>query len=343
MILTQYRKFKIPHTLIDDGAGVNLCPMMVAIKLGIDPEDITLSSTGVRAFDGAYHDVLGIINLPLQIGPAKFDVPFHVTNVSSPFNLLLGRPWIHQNMVLPSTLFRMLKFWWEDYVVVILAEDFERTSADEPAISAISMNKFQPSSNTIYVDRYGPTDGIPPAKHITSVSNGGNPSQMIKSLYQRWGYTENTPLGKHAQGISEPIQVMPKFGKKGLGYQEQGTNEQLNSKKPTGLDRFVSVGIMDPNQSHEATSTARVSAEQSSSPNHTNSQTSQETDDQLEGLSLLFREMCTSPQEPSIMITDTLTTEEDPVDLITTDPHPAESNWYILQSSEEYQNSKNSP
>jgi hypothetical protein len=128
LILTQYRKFKIPHTLIDDGAGVNVCPMIVAIKLGIDPEDITLSTTGVRVFDGAYHDVLGIINLTLQIGPSQFDIPFHVTDVSSPFNLLLGRPWIHQNMVLPSTLFRMLKFWWEDCVVIILTEDFERTS-----------------------------------------------------------------------------------------------------------------------------------------------------------------------------------------------------------------------
>jgi hypothetical protein len=237
----------------------------------------------------------------------------------------------------------MLKFWWEDYVVVILAEDFERTSTDVSTISATGMNKFQPSSNTIYMDRYGPTDGIPPAKHITSIANGGNPSQMMKNLYQRWDYTENTPLGKHAQGISEPIQAIPKLGKEGLGYQEQEMNKQLNSQKPTGLDRFVSAGIMDPNQSHETINTARVAAEQSSSPDHTNLQTNQETDDQLEGLSLLFREMCMSPQEPSIMITDTLTAEEDPVGLITTAPHPAESNWYILQSSEEYQNSKNSP
>jgi hypothetical protein len=166
---------------------------------------------------------------------------------------------------------------------------------------------------------------------------------MMKNLYQRWDYAENTPLGKHAQGISEPIQVIPKLGKEGLGYQEQKVNKQLNLQKPTGLDRFVSAGIMDPNQSHETISTAKAAVEQSSNPDHTNLQTNQETDDQLEGLSLLFREMCMSPQEPSIMITDTLTAEEDPVDLITTDPHPAESNWYILQSSEEYQNSKNSP
>jgi hypothetical protein len=230
----------------------------------------------------------------------------------------------------------MLKFWWEDYVVVILAEDFERTSTDVSTISATGISKFQPSNNTVYTDRYGPTDGIPPAKHITSVSNGGNPSQMMKNLYQRWDYTENTPLGKHAQGISEPIQVIPKLGKEGLGYQEQEVNKQLNLQKPTGLDRFVSAGTMDPNQSHETINIAKVATEQSSNLD-------QETDDQLEGLSLLFREMCTSPQEPSIMITDTLTAEEDPVGLITTDPHPAESNWYILQSSEEYQNSKNSP
>jgi hypothetical protein len=66
--------------------------MKVASKLGIDLDDITLSTTSIRAFDGAYHDVLGIINLTLQIGPTQFDIPFHVTDVSSPFNLLLGRP-----------------------------------------------------------------------------------------------------------------------------------------------------------------------------------------------------------------------------------------------------------
>jgi hypothetical protein len=40
-ILVQYKEFKIPHTLIDDGAGVNVCLLRVSNKLGIDPIDIT--------------------------------------------------------------------------------------------------------------------------------------------------------------------------------------------------------------------------------------------------------------------------------------------------------------
>jgi hypothetical protein len=56
--------------LIDDGAGVNVCPLRVAVKLSIDLESIIPTTTGIKAFDDTYHEVLGTIELPLQIGPA---------------------------------------------------------------------------------------------------------------------------------------------------------------------------------------------------------------------------------------------------------------------------------
>lgn len=49
----------------------------------------------VRGFDGAQRTVIGEIYLKLQVGPTEFPILFQVMDVSSNYNLLLGRPWVH--------------------------------------------------------------------------------------------------------------------------------------------------------------------------------------------------------------------------------------------------------
>lgn len=64
----------------------------------------------IKAYDYEECSSKGIIILPIKIGPASLDIAFQVLNLELPYNLLLGKPWIHSMKVVPSTYHQCLKF-----------------------------------------------------------------------------------------------------------------------------------------------------------------------------------------------------------------------------------------
>ncbi|KAG9458315.1 hypothetical protein H6P81_002823 [Aristolochia fimbriata] len=50
-------------------------------------------------------------NLKLHIGDMIADTPLQVIDFRTSYNLLLGRPWLHSNGVVPSTLHQCFKYW----------------------------------------------------------------------------------------------------------------------------------------------------------------------------------------------------------------------------------------
>ena len=54
-----------------------------------------------------------------MIGPVKYSILFQVFRIQSSFNLLLGRPWIHEASAIPSSLHQMLKFIHEGCIITI--------------------------------------------------------------------------------------------------------------------------------------------------------------------------------------------------------------------------------
>lgn len=76
----------IPLVLEDNGSPLNMCPRRTLNKLGINAAEIRPSNQGVR------------------------DVEFHGMDIPATFNLLLGRPWLHDTGEIPSTLHQKVKF-----------------------------------------------------------------------------------------------------------------------------------------------------------------------------------------------------------------------------------------
>ena len=77
----------------------------------------------VRAFDGTKREVLGNIQLPIQVGPSIFDSEFIVMDINPSYNCLLGRPWIHMAGAVPSTLHQKVKFAVEESLITVVAEE----------------------------------------------------------------------------------------------------------------------------------------------------------------------------------------------------------------------------
>ena len=96
---------RIPMVLIDYGSALDVCPLKTASCLGLSIEDFVPTDQHVRAYDNSRREVLGTITLELTIGPIVKKVDFQVLNIVSCFNMLLGRPWIHDTEAVPSSLY----------------------------------------------------------------------------------------------------------------------------------------------------------------------------------------------------------------------------------------------
>ncbi len=105
-----HKGYLVDKVLIVKGLALSVLPNATLARLSIDPSGIHQSSMIVRAFDGTKRDVLGDIDLPLQIGAYTFNVTFQVMDIETAYIMLLGRPWIHSANAVPSTLHQMIKY-----------------------------------------------------------------------------------------------------------------------------------------------------------------------------------------------------------------------------------------
>ena len=110
---------KILMVLIDDGSALNMCPLKIASFLGLSIEDFVSTDQHVRAYDNSRREVLGIVTLELIIRPMIKKVEFQILNIALCFNMLLGRPWIHNIEAVPSSLYHEVQFPYEEAIVTV--------------------------------------------------------------------------------------------------------------------------------------------------------------------------------------------------------------------------------
>jgi hypothetical protein len=53
---------------------------------------------------------MGTISLVLKLEKVTTYVKFHVIDAATSYNAILGRPWLHENKIVPSTLHQCLKY-----------------------------------------------------------------------------------------------------------------------------------------------------------------------------------------------------------------------------------------
>lgn len=73
--------------------------------------------------------MIGLIVLPLQIGPKKLSVIFSIIPQSDQFLLRLGHPWLHSMKVVPSVVHKCLKFLLDNEIFIVHHSDFNPLSS----------------------------------------------------------------------------------------------------------------------------------------------------------------------------------------------------------------------
>ena len=113
---------RVPFVLLDNGSALNVCPLVTAIALGFSPSDFGLSTQTVRAYDETQRTTMGTLTTHVMIGLVRYSIFFQVLRIQSSFNLLLGRPWIHEAGVIPSSLHQKVKFIHEGRIITIQSD-----------------------------------------------------------------------------------------------------------------------------------------------------------------------------------------------------------------------------
>ncbi|KAJ8562448.1 hypothetical protein K7X08_011739 [Anisodus acutangulus] len=223
------------------------------------------SHVRVKGFDGAQRSVMGEMDLTLQVGPVEFVVEFQVLDISTGYNLLMGRPWIHVAGAVPSTLHQSLKFVWDHHEVVVHGE---------------GSNSIRPEGQIPAVESVETLDGsVFHVREITCASKAEilklpRVLTMVAHEMLKNGFKPGRGLGLNLEGMVEPIHLLSKKDTFGLGYKptsKEVLSVNLRKEKDTPLPKPVP----PLNQSFVKAYAAQESNED-------------DTDDLAEGLKSLF-------------------------------------------------------
>ena len=187
--------------LLDNGFTLNVCPLVTAIALGFSPSDFWPSIQTVRAYDGTQRTVMGTLTTHVMIGPVKYSILFQVLRIQSSFNLLLGRPWIHEAGVIPSSLHQKVKFIHQGCIITVQSDrdvlTFSKSvlqinhSEDDLHLTGFTFDEVHVVS--LEYDR----------KDMVPMSFDQHSSTLVLSMMKGMSYMPGLGLGHRQQGPRE--------------------------------------------------------------------------------------------------------------------------------------------
>ncbi|KAL0420231.1 UNVERIFIED_CONTAM: hypothetical protein Slati_3046000 [Sesamum latifolium] len=124
------REQKVNRILIDGGSAVNILPLRILKELGIPTDELSNSHLMIQGFNQGGQRAVGIIRLQLTMEDMVSTALFHVINAKTSYNMLLNRPWLHENAVVPSTWHQCFKYCRNGIVKKVLGDSKPFTEAE---------------------------------------------------------------------------------------------------------------------------------------------------------------------------------------------------------------------
>ena len=193
----------VPSILLDNGSAINVCPLATTISLGYGPTNFEPSTQAVRAYDNTRREVMGTLTLELMIGLVIFQVMFQVLRIPVSFNLLLGRPWIHNTGVVPYFLHLKVKF-IHDGRVITISSTGEAHLTSEPVldISYGGDDLLRTGFTFDEVQTIEPRDFV---RDSIPMSFDHHSSQIVLDMLRSMSHIPGLGLGHRQHGRSEFI------------------------------------------------------------------------------------------------------------------------------------------
>ncbi|XP_028124106.1 uncharacterized protein LOC114321163 [Camellia sinensis] len=110
IIRLRVNQFTVKRILVDPGSTSEVMYYETLIKLDFNKSDLSLAPYPLFGFNTNPEYPLGKITLPVQSGSRTVKVEFLVVKLPSPYNVIMGRTWLHIMQVVPSTYHQLMRF-----------------------------------------------------------------------------------------------------------------------------------------------------------------------------------------------------------------------------------------
>jgi hypothetical protein len=206
--------------------------------LGCAEANITNEIIIIKAYDNLERTSEGTIILPIHVGPVIQETLCHVVDLDLPYNILLGRPWIHSMQAVPSTYHQCIKFPYHGAEITIRADPkpFEYCNALETSFPhsthcpGIDIGSSIASSSRSHSD---PETILSSTLSTVKINNNGCGEYTLSDAFA----VGALPIDPHTQG-RQPNSIKT----------ESGTTKTLQFGPTTFVSQGTSVGQeMEPN------------------------------------------------------------------------------------------------
>ena len=101
---------EMSHIQVDPGSTFSIIPRKVMQHLGIPTHRLSATQTTIYGFNANGTCLMEKVKLKCQIKNLRSEVTCYIIDADAFYNLLLGRPSIHRNSILQSTLHQVMKY-----------------------------------------------------------------------------------------------------------------------------------------------------------------------------------------------------------------------------------------
>jgi hypothetical protein len=110
VVTMQIGDFEVKRILIDPGSSAEIMYDSLFKGLGLKHKDLDRKVDPLYGFSGESVMPVGRVTVKVHAGTISSPTDFWVLNSYSPYNAILGRPWLHKMKAVPSMLHQRLRF-----------------------------------------------------------------------------------------------------------------------------------------------------------------------------------------------------------------------------------------
>ena len=95
---------KTSCVMVDDGSAINICPLRLLHKFGMNVDNLEQSNMIIRAYNDSKKPVIGTFKVVVIMEDIESVIELTILDIPPTFALLLRRPWFHPMEGIPSTV-----------------------------------------------------------------------------------------------------------------------------------------------------------------------------------------------------------------------------------------------
>ncbi|XP_031265000.1 uncharacterized protein LOC116123354 [Pistacia vera] len=110
VVSLQIANILVKRVFVDGGSSANILFLTTVKAMDLEEENINRRPTLLVGFSSQQKYTIGEIVLPIYASGVNRQTDFLVIDAPSPYNVILGRPWIHDMRAVSSTFHQTIRF-----------------------------------------------------------------------------------------------------------------------------------------------------------------------------------------------------------------------------------------